>query len=138
MRALGDKTLREVVERFTDAFEQGDVDAIREMLGEGATFAMPPYRSWYRGRDAIGDSWLMPGEPPTGLRYLPTSANGQLALGVYSLDPVRERFVPIALDVLTMNGTQIDEIVVFRMPELFAAFGLPEELAVGALPQIDG
>ena len=120
----------EVGERFTDAFERGDVDAIRAMLAEDATFAMPPYPSWYRGRDAVADSWLMPGEPPTGLRYLPTSANGQLALAAYSLEPRRQRFVPIALDVLTMGGTQIVEIIAFRSSELFAAFGLP--------PQLDG
>ena len=128
MRSLGDETLREVVERFTDAFERGDVDAIRSLLAEDAAFAMPPYPRWYRGRDAIADSWLMPGEAPTGLRYVATRANGQLAFGVYSFNRERERFVPIALDVLTLSDEQITDITAFRRPDLFPAFGLPVEL----------
>ena len=61
MRSLGDERLRRVVEDFIDAFERGDVDAILTLLAEDATFTMPPYSSWYRGREAIADSWLMPG-----------------------------------------------------------------------------
>ncbi|MGH2988315.1 MAG: sigma-70 family RNA polymerase sigma factor [Solirubrobacterales bacterium] len=81
LRALGDDGLREFVDRFMDAFEGGDVDAILELLAEDATFSMPPYAGWYRGRAAIAESWLMPGGPPPRLRYVPTRANGQLALG---------------------------------------------------------
>src|ERR671917_456656 len=64
MRSLGDERVRDVVQRFVDAFESGEVEAILEVLAEDATFSMPPYPSWYRGRDAIADSWLMPGGPP--------------------------------------------------------------------------
>jgi RNA polymerase sigma-70 factor (ECF subfamily) len=70
----------------------------------------------------------MPGPPPTGLRYVPTSANGQLALGTYALDLDGERFLPIALDVLTLRGARIAAITAFRTPEIFRRFGLPHEL----------
>jgi hypothetical protein len=63
------------------------------------------------------------------LRYLPTRANGQLALGTYRLDPERNRFHAIALDVLTLRGTRIADVTAFRTPEVFARFGLPPELA---------
>ena len=76
-----------MVERFIEAFEGGDVDAILALLADDATFAMPLYPDWYCGRDAIGDSWLMPGGLPPRLRYVPTRANGQLALGTYAFDP---------------------------------------------------
>jgi RNA polymerase sigma-70 factor (ECF subfamily) len=126
VRSLGDERVRELVERFVDAFESGDVDAILAMLVEDATFAMPPYAAWYRGRDAIADSWLMP-EPPAGtLRYVGTSANGQVALGVYRLDPGTGRFLPLALDVLTLRGDRIADVTVFRTPAILARFGLPE------------
>jgi RNA polymerase sigma-70 factor, ECF subfamily len=59
MRSLGDERVRALVQRFIDAFERGDVDAIVALLAEDATFAMPPYEEWYRGREAIADSWLM-------------------------------------------------------------------------------
>jgi RNA polymerase sigma-70 factor, ECF subfamily len=129
MRSLGDERVREIVQRFIDAFEHGDVDAIVALLAEDATFAMPPYAEWYRGREAIADSWLMPGGPPPRLRYVPTRANGQLALGTYGFDPERNRFLAIALDVLTLRGTRIVDVTAFRTPEVFPRFGLPDELA---------
>jgi RNA polymerase sigma-70 factor (ECF subfamily) len=129
LRSLGDERVRGIVQRFVDAFEYGDVDAIVALLADDATFEMPPYPDWYRGREAIADSWLMPGGPPPRLRYLPTRASGQLALGTYALDRERGRFVPIALDVLTLRDAQIVDITAFRTPEMFRRFGLPEELA---------
>jgi RNA polymerase sigma-70 factor, ECF subfamily len=36
LRALGDRRLREIVERFADAFERGEIDAILAMLAEDA------------------------------------------------------------------------------------------------------
>ena len=43
MRALGDARVRDIVERFVDAFERGDVGTILALLAEDATFSMPPY-----------------------------------------------------------------------------------------------
>jgi RNA polymerase sigma-70 factor, ECF subfamily len=129
LRELGDDRVRGIVQRFVDAFERGDVDAIVGLLAGDATFAMPPYAGAYRGRDAIAASWLMPGGPPPRLRYLPTRANGQLALGTYRLDREGNSFRAIALDVLTLRGTWIADVTAFRSPEVFARFGLPSELA---------
>jgi RNA polymerase sigma-70 factor (ECF subfamily) len=129
LRTLGDECVRQLVERFADAFERGDVDAILALLTEDATFAMPPYAESCRGRDAIADSWLMPGGFPPRLRYVLASANGQPALGVYKLDRRRARFHAIALDVLTLRGAEIVQVTAFRTPEVFPRFGLPKELA---------
>ena len=128
LRALGDRRLREIVERFADAFERGEVDAILALLTEDATVTMPPYPDWRSGRDAIGESWLMPGGPPPRLRYAPTRANGQLALGTYAIDRDRGVYVPIALDVLTLRGDLIVDVTAFRTPAAFPRFGLPEWL----------
>ena len=128
LRSLGDDRIRALVERFIDAFERGEVDAILALLAEDATFAMPPYASWYRGRDAVAESWLMPGGPPPRLRYVPTRANGQPAVGTYCLDPESGSYVPIALDVLTLRGHEIAEVIAFRTPDVFRRFGLPDEL----------
>jgi RNA polymerase sigma-70 factor (ECF subfamily) len=129
MRSLGNEGVREIVEQFVDAFERADVDAIVSLLAEDATFEMPPYPKWYRGREAIADSWLMPGRPPSHLRYVPTRANGQLAVAAYALEPERGRYLPIALDVLTLRGREVVAVTAFRSLELFPRFGLPEELA---------
>lgn len=130
LSALGDRRVGEIVERFVDAFERDDVDAIVALLAEDATFTMPPYPEVYRGRDEIADSWLMPGEPAPGLRYIPTRANGQLALGAYRLDPARGSYLPVALDVLTLRGPEIVDVTAFRdTVDVFPRFGLPSELA---------
>ena len=128
LRTLGDDGIRELVEGFVDAFERGDVDAILALVAEDATFTMPPYTDWYRGREAVGDSWLMPGGPAPRLRYVPTTANGQPALGTYRRDS-EGSYRPVALDVLTLEGARIVEITAFRTPEVFPLFGLPDELA---------
>jgi RNA polymerase sigma-70 factor (ECF subfamily) len=128
LRTLGDDGIRDLVEGLVDAFERGDVDAILALVAEDATFTMPPYTDWYRGREAVGDSWLMPGGPPPRLRYVPTTANGQPALGTYQRDP-GGGYRPIALDVLTLDGARIVDITAFRTPEVFPLFGLPDELA---------
>ena len=128
LRALGDRGLRDLAERFADSFERGDIEAILAMLVEDATFEMPPYPEWCRGREAIGSSWLMPGGPPPRLRYAQTRANGQLALGVYLIDPAEGGYVPLALDVLTLRGALISDVMAFRAPVVFRRFGLPERL----------
>ena len=125
LRRLGDRRLREVVRRFVDAFERGEVDAILAVLAEDATFGMPPYPGYRRGRAAIAHSWLMPGGPPPRLRYVHARANGQPALGTYQLERERDGFVPLALDVLTLRDDLIADVTVFRNPGIFPRFGLP-------------
>jgi len=128
LRLLGDKRVRDLVDRFVDAFESGDVDTIVAMLAEHAKFAMPPYASWYRGSDAIADCWLVPRGPACRLRYVPTRANGQLAFGAYRLDPEKGNYLPVALDVITLAGLRITDITAFRTPVIFPLFGLPGKL----------
>ena len=125
LRTLGDRRLREIVERFADAFERGEVDAILDLLADDASFSMPPYPDRYEGREAIANSWLMPSGPPPRLRYVATRANGQPALATYLLDPTAGAYLPLALDVLTLRDDQITDVTAFRTPALFPRFGLP-------------
>ncbi len=128
LRALGDGRLKQIVERFADAFERGEIDSVLDMLTDDATFGMPPYPSWCRGREAIADSWLIPSGPPPRLRYVATRANGQPALGAYALDAVGAAYLPIALDVLTLRDDLIVDVTAFRTPSVFDRFGLPDQL----------
>jgi RNA polymerase sigma-70 factor, ECF subfamily len=127
-RALGDRRVRELVERFSAAFESGDVEAILAMLAEDVSFEMPPYSEWCEGRDAVGESWLMPSGPAPRLRYSATSANNQLALGTYAIADGGLSYEPIALDVLELGEGGITRVLAFRDPSLFARFGLPERM----------
>jgi RNA polymerase sigma-70 factor, ECF subfamily len=123
LRSLGDAGVRELVDRYMDAWERGDVDAIAALLAEDATFAMPPYARWWRGRDVIA---AFAAEPVH--RYLATQANGQPANAAYRWDPEHGRYIAEALEVLTLEGTQVKEMTAFMTPELFPRFGLPEAL----------
>jgi RNA polymerase sigma-70 factor, ECF subfamily len=128
LRALGDERVRDLVERFVQAMENGDVAAILGLLSEDVTFSMPPHPTWYRGREVVADSWLMPSGPLPRLRFLSTSANGQPAVAAYVLDPARGSFLPLALDVLELDAAGIVGITAFRSPSVFPLFGLPAEL----------
>ena len=153
LRALGDDGLRDLVERYVDAWERCDVEAFAAMLAEDATFAMPPLASWYSGREGIA-IWAA-GWPMSGSwrwRTVFTRANGQPALAFYSWDEAEQAYVPFALNVITLRGTEISDVTAFvarsteetrnevyaRWPEqpidparlagTFERFGVPERL----------
>jgi len=86
-RSLGDEQVQGLVERFSDALQRGDTAGILAVLAEDVTFSMPPYAGWCRGREAVADSWLMPGGAPAALRYHPARANGQPAVAAYLAQP---------------------------------------------------
>jgi RNA polymerase sigma-70 factor, ECF subfamily len=128
LRALGDDGIRALVEGFVQAFEAGDVDAVLALLAEDVAFAMPPYAGWCKGRDAVSRSWLMPEGPPPHLRYVVTRANAQIALATYRYDAASGQHIPIALDVLAVDDGLVAEVIAFRMPDVFASFGVPAAL----------
>ena len=121
LRALGDERVRGIVEKYIDAWERGDVEAIAE-LAEDATFAMPPYPTWWRGRDVIA---AFAAEPVH--RYLPTHVNGQPANAAYRWDPKKSTYVSEALEVMTLEGDTVKEMTAFMTPEVFRHFGLPDQ-----------
>jgi RNA polymerase sigma-70 factor, ECF subfamily len=135
LRSVGDDGIRELVERYVDAWERGDVDAVAAMLAEDAAIAMPPMASWFRGAGVLVflRDWAFSGrvygaEGKRRVRVLPVRASGQPAFGTYSWDPERERYLPTVLQVLTLRGDRIEEITGFVTPEIFARFGLPDSL----------
>jgi RNA polymerase sigma-70 factor, ECF subfamily len=132
LRSLGDSRARELVDRFASAIQAGDVGAVLAVLAEDATFSMPPYPDWCQGREAIEGSWLMPSGDPSELRYVPTTASGQLALAAYWRDIDAGCFVPICLDVLTVRDGRITDVVAFRSLEDYSRYGLPASLPLDA------
>jgi RNA polymerase sigma-70 factor (ECF subfamily) len=128
LRTVGDERLRAIVADYTAALEAGDVDAIVSMLAEDATWSMPPHPEWYQGHEAIAE-FFKAGPATVQWRHVPTSANGQIAVGCYALDAEAGVYRGGVIDVLTLRGTQIAAITAFIDSTLFARFGLPEMLA---------
>jgi RNA polymerase sigma-70 factor (ECF subfamily) len=129
LRLLGDNQVREAVDRYVDAWARGDVEALRSLLAEDAVFSMPPWASWWRGRDTIAGFAKAAAEFCAGSRAVPTHANGQVAIAYYHLDADTGRCLPAAIDVLAFEGALIKEITAFVTPGIFPRFGLPPELA---------
>jgi RNA polymerase sigma-70 factor, ECF subfamily len=127
LRSIDDERLRDLVERYVQAWEEGDVPAIVALLTDDATFGMPPRPSWYRGRTAIcAFLTASPCARPGMWHRVPTRANGQLAFAVYG--PGRQ---PHAIEVLTLDGGgRIADVTSFQQPAAVARLGL--------LPQPEG
>ena len=153
LRELGDDRVRELVERYMEAWERTDVDTVMEMLAEDASFSMPPLASWFSGEESI--RIFLEGWPMSGAwrwRPLLTRANGQPALAFYTWDENEDAYMPFALNVLTFRGERISDVTAFvarateipdgesyarwpdesmdpaRLYATFGSFGLPERL----------
>ena len=74
----------ELLERYVQAFERYDMEALTALIHEDATQSMPPYDMWLTGRDDIFRWWWGPGIGCAGSRVIPTvAANGAPAFGQY-------------------------------------------------------
>ena len=121
---------RELVTRFADAFEGGDVDGIVALLTDDAWLTMPPVPLQYQGPVAIGR--FLSTVPAEGrlerFRLVATRANGQPAFGVY----LKDDQCPIAhasgLLVLTLAGDRISAMTKFHDTSVLPRFGLPRTL----------
>ncbi|MFF4539528.1 sigma-70 family RNA polymerase sigma factor [Streptomyces aureus] len=118
---------RVVIDRYLRAFEDADLDALRALLTRDVVLEMPPVLNWYVGPDAyvafIARVFAMRG---TDWRLRPTSANGQPALAAYVRAPGDDTHRLHTLQVFTAEDGAVSHTVVFQLPSVFAAFGLPE------------
>ena len=116
----------ELLERYVEAFERYDLDALTALIHEDATQSMPPYDMWLTGRDDIFRWWWGPGIGCEGSRVIPTvAANGAPAFGQYK--PAEGGgYEPWALQVLEIRDGKIAELTFFLDTErVFPLFGLP-------------
>jgi RNA polymerase sigma-70 factor (TIGR02960 family) len=120
--APDDPAVRALAARYASAWEAGDVDAIVAMLAADARYAMPPLPEWYAGRDPIR-AFLAAGPLTDRWRFVPTRANGQLAFGTYLRADGAWRWG--GLDVLTLRGGEVAEVVSFLDERYAPMFGLP-------------
>jgi RNA polymerase sigma-70 factor (TIGR02960 family) len=123
------KLERDIVGRFADAVEAGDVDGMVALLTDDAWLTMPPEPYEYQGPNAIGvflrDREVRRRAP---LRLVPTRANSQPAFACYLPVPQTDIARPHALFVLTLEGDQISAITWFGDSSVFPQFGLPRTL----------
>jgi RNA polymerase sigma-70 factor (ECF subfamily) len=108
---LDDAAQRDLVARYTDAFHRHDVAAMVALLHEDATFTMPPFTWWIRGRDAIG-AVMAASESCVGARLTTDSYNGTLASWQWRDGE------PFALLVYEFGDRLIRSVTTFLTPPL--------------------
>jgi RNA polymerase sigma-70 factor, ECF subfamily len=119
---------RDLLDQYVAAFTTGDVGRLERLLTDDVVLDMPPYVTWFRGRDAVM-GFLASKIPPVyhTRQLVRTSANGQPALASYR-PRADGRFHAHSVHVLTPSAAGVERLTVFLDPGLFAAFGLPEVL----------
>jgi RNA polymerase sigma-70 factor (TIGR02960 family) len=120
---------RDLVTRFADAVESGDVDGMVSVLTDDALLTMPPQPLEYQGHEAIA-AFLRSREEDRGapLRLVPARANGQPAFACYFPDGEAGIAHPRGLFVLTLAGDRIAAITWFLDTSIFRHFELPHTL----------
>jgi RNA polymerase sigma-70 factor, ECF subfamily len=114
--------LRALLERYVDAVERWDIEALVALLHEDATLTMPPHALWLRGAATIG-RWLRRRHP--ALRALPTAANGSPAVAVYQSTGPGGPFEPFHLQVIEVSAGRISALHAFFDVRLFPLFDVP-------------
>jgi RNA polymerase sigma-70 factor, ECF subfamily len=118
---------RDLLDRYTAAFQAMDVQALKQTLREDALLQMPPFPAWFSGRDPIGEFFSTVFARGGSHRLIATRANGQPALAAYRRrHDDTYRFQNIELFAPDQLG--IARIDVFFGAELAVSFGLPQSL----------
>jgi RNA polymerase sigma-70 factor, ECF subfamily len=125
-----DASQRDFLERYVDAFQRYDVEALTALLREDASQSMPPFDLWLSGREDVLKWWFGPGIGCRGSRVIPVeSANGSIAFGQYKPSESGSGYDPWALQVLEIVDGKIVDITFFLSTErLFPLWGLPPRL----------
>ncbi|WP_419997037.1 sigma-70 family RNA polymerase sigma factor [Streptomyces boninensis] len=126
-----DAAQREVLNKWVDAFERKDVKLLTQLFTEDAVWEMPPFPGWYQGPEAIGT--LIEYQCPAGpgdMRLRVSSANGQLAFGLYLRNKGETgEFRPWQYQVLELDEAGlVTHCAAFFDARLFTDAGLPATL----------
>jgi RNA polymerase sigma-70 factor (TIGR02960 family) len=122
------KLERDVVGRFAEAVEDGDIEAVVALLTDDAWLTMPPLPHAYQGPTAIG-AFLRGAEERRGttLQLVATRANTQPAFGCYLPAPETGVAHAFSLFVLALEGAHISAITWFADGSILPLFGLPQK-----------
>ncbi len=125
--ADGDERQR-LLDRYLDAFQRYDVDALVALLHEDSTLSMPPFDLWLDGRAAIEAWWRSEARVCAGSVGVPVRANGTIGIAQYRPAASGEGYEPFAIQVIDVVDDRIRALDVFLDVRLFPFFGMPPRL----------
>lgn len=122
-----DAAQQELLQRYVDAFQRYDLNALTSTIRSDATMSMPPYDLWLDGRDDVLAFFYGPGIGCEGSVLVPTSpANGTVAFGQYKPCADGNGYEPWALQVVELGAGGVAELTFFLdTARLFPLFDLP-------------
>ena len=126
-----DPQQRALLDRYAAAFEQADMAALMQLLTADATWEMPPYPTWVRGREAVAA--LIAAQCPSGpgdTWMIAVRANGCPAFAAYQRD-ADGTLRAHGVHVLRLVPGAVAGVVAFLDPNLFRAFDLASVLREG-------
>ncbi len=132
-----DPDRRALLDRYTEAFEAADVEALTRLFTEDAIVEMPPVLAWFTGPAALNAFFTFRFTTRTArIRLVRTSANGQPAFAAYrELDD--KTYEAVHVHVLTIAGNRISHATAFSdNPKLIPSFGLPLTATAAELDQL--
>ncbi|HEY0252644.1 MAG TPA: RNA polymerase subunit sigma-70, partial [Kofleriaceae bacterium] len=116
---------RELLDRYIEAWHRGDAHALTALLADDVRFAMPPAALWFDSRSAVEQLFVhYPMTFHGHHRFIPISANNQLAVATYLCPHGGTEFRFGGIHVLTTRADQISEITSFGAA-LCTGFDLP-------------
>jgi RNA polymerase sigma-70 factor (ECF subfamily) len=129
---------RALLERYVAVTENLDIPGMAALLREDLQFSMPPTDFRTSSRDAAVKAWTHgpDGTPGGGLgsadfrdfRCLVTRVNRQPAVAIYRRPAAGGPYKPMALDVLTIRGDLVTDVMTFDLSHLTEQLRLPREL----------
>ncbi len=128
LRDPTDDEQRVLLDRYVDAFERYDLDALVGLLHEDLVMSMPPYDMWLRGPEQLRQWFLGPGHECRGSVLVPVAANASPAFAQYRKSPEPGRYHGWSIQVLEIMDGRITALTSFLDTSLFARFGLPDHL----------
>jgi RNA polymerase sigma-70 factor, ECF subfamily len=124
-----DEGARALLDRYVEAFERYDMDALTSLLAEDAHWNMPPFDLWLQTHEDIRTFCMGPGIGCLGSRLVPTQANGSPAFGQYKPSETPGVWDPWSLQVVEMADGEITGLTFFLdTARFFPLFGLPPRL----------
>jgi RNA polymerase sigma-70 factor (ECF subfamily) len=129
---------RALLERYQQTWENGNLDGFVDLLRQEAIYSMPPWRHWYRGRDAIRAFFAFAWGFYHSFRLVATGVNRQPAFAVYSRTQAGATWQAHSIQLLELDDDAIVSLTMFVRPlgpELFTSFGLPAVYAEDAAQQ---
>jgi RNA polymerase sigma-70 factor (ECF subfamily) len=115
----------EVLREYIRCWEARDLDGLLALLRKDVVFTMPPFAIWFQGRHAVERFLTSPRFAAfwsSGIRLLPTRANGQVALVFYrNGGQVRH-----SIQLLRFDGVSFGEVCNLVGETYLRGFHLPQ------------